>query len=174
MKQCYEQVHAQRPNVRGRIALSVSVTHQTDVGNLITDAKIDKDLTTITDAEFLQCAAENPFASEAVLELLKAEGDPSGGNIVSPDEACDDGTNNGAYGGCMPGCRARAPRCGDAMTQTPPEQCDDGVNVSPYGGCAVGCVLAPRCGDGILQASYGEECDEVAATCTALCKITVE
>lgn len=97
-----------------------------------------------------------------------------GDNIVSPDEACDDGTNNGAYGGCMPGCRARAPRCGDAMTQAPPEQCDDGVNVSPYGGCAMGCVLAPRCGDGIVQASYGEECDEVAATCTALCKITVE
>ena len=81
VKQCYEQVHAQRPNVRGRIALSVSVTHQTDVGNLIADAKIDKALTTITDAEFLQCAAENPFASEAVLELLKAEGDPSGGNM---------------------------------------------------------------------------------------------
>lgn len=81
VKQCYEQVHAQRPNVRGRIALTVSVTHQSDVGNLITDAKIDKALTTITDAEFLQCASENPFASEAILELLKAAGDPSGGNM---------------------------------------------------------------------------------------------
>lgn len=97
-----------------------------------------------------------------------------GDSIVSPDEACDDGTNNGAYGGCMPGCRALAPRCGDAMTQTPPEQCDDGVNVSPYGGCATGCVLAPRCGDGIVQMSYGEECDEVAASCTAQCKLSVE
>lgn len=81
VKQCYEQVHAQRPNVRGRIALKVSVTHQADVGNLIADAKIDKAVTTITDAEFLQCAAENPFASEAILEQLKAAGDPSGGNM---------------------------------------------------------------------------------------------
>ena len=35
------------------------------------------------------------------------DGDPTG------TEVCDDGINDGAYGGCMPGCMAFAPRCGD-------------------------------------------------------------
>ena len=36
------------------------------------------------------------------------------------------------------------------------EQCDDGG----YGECAEGCELGPRCGDGELQATEGESCDD--------------
>jgi len=87
-----------------------------------------------------------------------------GDGVVEGNEVCDDGTNNGSYGGCMPGCKARGPYCGDHLQQTPPEQCDDGTNMTTYGGlvlaCAPGCTIAPYCGDGTV--SNGEECDEGA------------
>ena len=85
-----------------------------------------------------------------------------GDGIVAGNEVCDDGTNNGAYGTCMPGCMARAPYCGDATLQNPPEQCDNGTNATVYGGatktCGPGCKFAPYCGDGTV--SNGEQCDE--------------
>jgi len=100
-----------------------------------------------------------------------------GDGIVAGDEVCDDGQNSGAYGGCMPGCKARAPYCGDTTITTPPEACDDGTNLSTYGGtakvCGPGCQFAPYCGDGV--ASNGEACDEGNANgsgyghCTSAC-----
>lgn len=82
-----------------------------------------------------------------------------GDSIVTKDEVCDDGINDGSYGGCMPGCRERAPYCGDAEVQSRYEACDDGVNLSDYGGCAPGCVKGPYCGDGEVQSQY-EACDD--------------
>jgi fibro-slime domain-containing protein len=83
-----------------------------------------------------------------------------GDGIVTKDEVCDDGVNNGSYGGCMPGCQARAPYCGDGDLDVGHEQCDDGINLSQYGGCAPGCVNGPFCGDGALQPIGGEQCDD--------------
>ncbi|HMA93672.1 MAG TPA: DUF4215 domain-containing protein, partial [Polyangiaceae bacterium] len=54
---------------------------------------------------------------------------------------------------------ACASRCGDGIVSSA-ELCDDGTNDSVYNGCAAGCVLAPFCGDGIVQAAQGEECDD--------------
>ena len=97
-----------------------------------------------------------------------------GDGIVEGNEVCDDGDEHGAYGGCEPGCTARAPYCGDGTVQNPPEQCDDGTNLTTYGGtpkvCGPGCECAPYCGDGVV--SNGEQCDEGAtqrqrATATA-------
>jgi fibro-slime domain-containing protein len=82
-----------------------------------------------------------------------------GDGIVVKGEICDDGTNDGSYGGCMPGCKARGPYCGDAKKDTPQEDCDDGLNVSLYGGCATGCKFGPKCGDGIVQSKF-EQCDD--------------
>jgi fibro-slime domain-containing protein len=81
-----------------------------------------------------------------------------GDGIVASDEVCDDGKNDGSYGGCMPGCKARGPYCGDDKKQGP-EECDDGVNLSQYGGCAPGCVNGPTCGDGKVQSGF-EQCDD--------------
>jgi fibro-slime domain-containing protein len=81
-----------------------------------------------------------------------------GDGIVASDEVCDDGKNDGSYGGCEPGCKARGPYCGDGKKQAQ-EQCDDGVNLSQYGGCAPGCVNGPTCGDGIVQSGF-EQCDD--------------
>jgi len=84
-----------------------------------------------------------------------------GDGIVAGDEVCDDGKNDGSYGGCMPGCKARGPYCGDKVI-TPPEACDNGVNsATGYGNntaqCAPNCQIAPYCGDGVV--SNGEQCD---------------
>jgi fibro-slime domain-containing protein len=88
-----------------------------------------------------------------------------GDGLVKGSEVCDDGTNTGAYGGCEPGCMARAPYCGDGIVQNPQEDCDNGTNATTYGGlspnqCAPGCKFAPYCGDGVV--SNGEECDDGA------------
>jgi cysteine-rich repeat protein len=50
-----------------------------------------------------------------------------GDGVVTAGEECDDGTNDGGYGECDPGC-VLGPSCGDGIVQ-PPEDCDDGNNV---------------------------------------------
>jgi fibro-slime domain-containing protein len=63
--------------------------------------------------------------------------------------------------------------CGDGV-KTKFEACDDGTNTGGYGKCGPGCTLGPRCGDGVLQADQGEECDDGNLNerdgCSSLCK----
>ena len=63
-----------------------------------------------------------------------------GDGELGDGEACDDGVNDGAYGGCEPGCGALAPRCGDGVINGP-EACDD-ANGADGDGCNVNCVLS--------------------------------
>jgi cysteine-rich repeat protein len=55
------------------------------------------------------------------------------------------------------------------------EACDDGANLTGYGdGCAPGCNLPASCGDGTINAVFGEECDQGVndgsyGGCTAAC-----
>jgi fibro-slime domain-containing protein len=105
-----------------------------------------------------------------------------GDGVVAGREACDLGTakNTGDYGTCNADCTL-SPRCGDAVVQTPPEQCDDGVNLSTYGGtskaCGPGCLWAPYCGDGHVDATKGEACDQGTDNgkgygfCTTACQL---
>ncbi|HEU4404689.1 MAG TPA: DUF4215 domain-containing protein [Polyangiaceae bacterium] len=86
-----------------------------------------------------------------------------GDGVVTPDEVCDDGVNDGSYNGCAPGCLALGPRCGDGALQADQgEECDDGTNLSPYGTgkCAPGCQAAKFCGDGVVDGVFGEQCDD--------------
>jgi fibro-slime domain-containing protein len=82
-----------------------------------------------------------------------------GDGIKTPDEACDDGVNDGTYGHCTMDCK-RGPRCGDGTIDAGFEECDDGQNVTPYEGCAPGCKLGASCGDGNVDSLFGEECDD--------------
>lgn len=83
-----------------------------------------------------------------------------GDGVKTPDEACDDGVNDGSYGSCTMDCN-KGPFCGDGVTQMADgEECDDGVNLSPYGGCAPGCKQGAYCGDGKLDSMFGEACDD--------------
>jgi len=82
-----------------------------------------------------------------------------GDGVVTPDEQCDDGKDNGkGYGYCTTKCTLGS-YCGDGTVDKPQEACDDGVNRSKYGGCGPGCQAGPSCGDGIVQAKF-EQCDD--------------
>ena len=67
--------------------------------------------------------------------------------------------------------------CGDGI-KTRTEACDDGKakNTGGYGKCNADCTLGPRCGDGILQADQGEQCDDGNLVngdgCSSTCKKT--
>jgi cysteine-rich repeat protein len=85
-----------------------------------------------------------------------------GDGVVNGREICDDGFNDGRYGGCMPGCGSLAPYCGDGQVAVGHEECDDGTNQSGYdgNGCGPGCRVVPRCGDGHVDGRFGETCDD--------------
>jgi fibro-slime domain-containing protein len=87
-----------------------------------------------------------------------------GDGVLTPDETCDDGEQNGAgYGLCNDGCTP-GPRCGDGVVQDAEEACDNGANRDGYqlasDSCAPGCVLPSGCGDGNIDAAFGEQCDD--------------
>jgi len=102
-----------------------------------------------------------------------------GDGIVNGDEVCDDGINDGRYGGCMPGCHGLGPFCGDGQVEPGVEDCDDGRNLSTYGqpGCGPGCRKVPRCGDGRVDSLYSEACDDGNQIdgdgCTNDCQIVI-
>jgi fibro-slime domain-containing protein len=87
-----------------------------------------------------------------------------GDGVLTPDETCDDGPDNGAgYGRCTDDCTP-GPRCGDGVVQESEEECDNGANRDGYqlssDSCAPGCVIPSRCGDGVIDAASGEQCDD--------------
>jgi hypothetical protein len=54
-----------------------------------------------------------------------------------------------------------ADSCGDGEKGTGFELCDSGADNGKYGYCGSDCLsLSPHCGDGVLQAGDGEECDD--------------
>ncbi len=109
-------------------------------------------MTTTTTTGESESATEPTGATTAV--------DPvCGDGVVDDGEACDDGLNDGAYGGCAPDCSALAAYCGDGNVDGDDgEVCDDGVNDGAYDGCNADCLsLAAFCGDGSVD--EGEACD---------------
>jgi cysteine-rich repeat protein len=67
------------------------------------------------------------------------------GRVADTDtEVCDDGTNDGSYGGCTPTCQELGPHCGDGVVQTGEgETCDDGDTLDGNG-CNVDCRASGR------------------------------
>jgi len=51
--------------------------------------------------------------------------------------------------------------CGDGVIAAG-EECDDGSanNTGEYNHCSAACTVGPRCGDGIKQDQFGEQCDD--------------
>ncbi len=60
-------------------------------------------------------------------------------------EACDDGINDGSYGGCAVGCAALGPYCGDGTADLMfGEACDD-ANADSADGCQGDCAIPESC-----------------------------
>jgi len=80
--------------------------------------------------------------------------------VADSGEVCDDGSA-GADDYCSDDCLT-AFSCGDSAIQTAFEECDDGganSDTTPDA-CRSDCAL-PECGDGIVDPSYSEDCDDV-------------
>ena len=107
-----------------------------------------------------------------------------GNGIVEGSEDCDDGASNvnttdpgQAYNGCTASCK-RGGFCDDGQVNGS-EQCDGYVNNGTYGpnhslSCNPDCTYGPRCGDGIVQTEYGEECEPTMSDdpqCTNGCRV---
>ena len=104
-----------------------------------------------------------------------------GDGVKTKEEQCDEGaanTSSGAYGSCRLDCRL-GPYCGDKVKTNPPEDCDDGTNLTSWTSalsstkCAPLCKVPTYCGDGMVQGSFGERCDNGTAMNTGaygMCK----
>lgn len=79
-------------------------------------------------------------ATSTGVDTSSGDSGTCGDGQLDPGEVCDDGTNDGAYGGCLPDCAGLAPFCGDNVIH-PMEQCDDG-NERPGDGCNPGCLMS--------------------------------
>jgi cysteine-rich repeat protein len=72
-----------------------------------------------------------------------------GNGSLEEGEACDDGVNDGSYGGCAPDCSSLAPRCGDGSVDAQ-EACDDADRDSTDG-CLSDCSVPASCMDVLLH-----------------------
>jgi hypothetical protein len=83
-----------------------------------------------------------------------------GDGLVEGDEACDHGDANSDLAYCTEACAFNV--CGDGLLFAGHELCDEGASNSDlYGSaCSGQCGPSERCGDGLLQADEGEECDQ--------------
>ena len=99
-----------------------------------------------------------------------------GNGVKESGEACDDGGFNGRYNKCNSNCTGGVidppGRCGDGTIQPAYEICDTNtgpgyvVGAAKYSltsrnsSCSCDCQnWGPYCGDKIVQAQYGEDCD---------------
>jgi fibro-slime domain-containing protein len=134
--------------VNGRLALDLGGIHPAEAGTVTLSAASAATLGLsqggIYEIAVFQAERHTSFSSykltlsgfERVRSVCKSV---CGDGVVTFDERCDDGKNDGGYGHCGPDCLSLGPRCGDAVVQaTEGEQCDDG-NRDPKDGCDNGC-----------------------------------
>ncbi len=135
--------------VNGKLTVDISGTHgrTEDAVTVNADTKdMDGNLLNLQEGKIYEIvvfqAERNTSASTYGLSLDDFELTKStcksmcGDGIVTPDEACDDGTNDGSYGTCNPDC-SRAAACGDGHVDEG-EGCDDG-NFKNHDGCSAVC-----------------------------------
>ncbi len=100
-----------------------------------------------------------------------------GDGVIQNPEMCDDGFDaNKATNPCTMSCKLAV--CGDGHVQpSNKETCDDGALNQPtpgYNECSsVTCTREAYCGDGVIQAEAGEECEAAGDeenNCAGMCR----
>lgn len=104
-----------------------------------------------SDSEPDTCRSDctNPICGDGIVDAIAGE-------------TCDD-KNVIAGDGCSPDCTIEI--CGNGYVD-PEEVCDDG-NTMDGDGCAADCASDETCGNGVVDTSVGEECDEGTANSSA-------
>jgi cysteine-rich repeat protein len=105
------------------------------------------------------CDDGNMVDGDGCSAMCAAEG--CGDKVMQANEECDDG-NQTNDDGCTNACTK--PKCGDKIVQMG-EQCDDGAESA---GCDADCSNA-TCGDGTLNMTAGEVCDDKNMSNTDAC-----
>ncbi len=134
--------------VNGRLAVDLGGVHGALMGSVTLDAAAATRFVLRSGGIYEACVfqAERHTSESSYRLTLAGFNAPRstcesicGDGIVTRFEACDDGHNDGRYGGCAPGCRMLGPRCGDGVLQRDQgEMCDDGNNRSGDG-CSATC-----------------------------------
>jgi fibro-slime domain-containing protein len=136
----------------GKLVVDISGTHGRTADSVVVNAEtkdIDGNLLGLQEGKIYEIvvfqAERNTGASTYGLSLDDFELAKStcksecGDGVVTLDEACDDGTNDGSYGTCNSDC-SRANFCGDGRVDEAHERCDDG-NFKNLDGCSAGCQI---------------------------------
>ncbi len=146
-------------------------TSETDSGSETGESQTSSETTEepTTDGPTTEPTTDGPTTDGPTTASMGVCGD----GVVDSDEVCDDGINDGSYGGCAGDCQSVGPYCGDAVVDDGEgEVCDDGINDGAYNGCANNCLaLGPYCGDSLVDDMEGEECDTdefAGLTCSLL------
>ena len=134
----------------GKLVVDISGTHGRTVDSVVLNAAtedMDGNALELVEGEIYEIvvlqAERNTDNSTYGLslddfELVKSTcHSECGDGEVTLEEACDDGVNDGSYGGCNEDC-SRAPFCGDGKVDEPFESCDDG-NFKNHDGCSAAC-----------------------------------
>jgi fibro-slime domain-containing protein len=136
----------------GKLVVDISGTHGRTSDKVVVNAAttdMDGNLLGLVEGKIYEIvvfqAERNTSASTYGLSLDDFELAKStcqskcGDGIVTLDEACDDGVNDGSYGTCNPDC-SRAGFCGDGHKDVGHETCDDS-NFKNRDGCDASCQV---------------------------------
>jgi fibro-slime domain-containing protein len=136
----------------GKLVVDISGTHARAVDSVVVNAEtkdIDGSPLDLVEGEIYEIvvfqAERNTNNSTYGLSLDDFELAKStcvskcGDGVVTLDEACDDGVNDGSYGTCNADC-SRAGFCGDGHVDSDRESCDDG-NFKNLDGCSAACQI---------------------------------
>lgn len=128
------------PNSAGSVDTGDSTSSgTTTLGSPTSDTTPDPATTVVDTTTDSSMTGDSSTTTDASSTAVDTESGPvCGDGEIGDGEVCDDGVNDGAYGGCEPGCSQRAPHCGDEIVHQG-EVCDDG-NSANGDGCNVDCV----------------------------------